>query len=188
MDRIYNFKALLILLSSVVFSINALQAQNIVYKARVDQLRGGVSGDCLFCGGPDNDWTVGIRDNSLSTTFSTWNKYVEDDNDGWRNYSNSGWRGNTAAAYGTTATVGLTAFEEDGGGWGGSSDGSCGSSTLVTVSTVNITNDPPCAWKQYEGTRSCSGALWGIRYSLYWEYDVAPTISAATPTNQIKCS
>lgn len=161
-------------------------AQNIIYKARVDRLYGGVCGDCVFCGGPDNHWYVAIRDNNGSTSNSIWDYARDNDDCGWRNYSNANWRTNTNAAYGTSVIASMTAFEDDGGSWGGGNDGNCGSAYL-DVNTVNITNNAPCTWKQYTGSRVCSGANWQFEWSIYWEYNQAPTLSGPTPLNQLKC-
>lgn len=184
MNRKFSSQLLIFLL--IVSSVGALQAQNIRYKITGDQLRGGVCGDCFLCGGPDNVWELQLRDNGTSTGWSAWNKTANDDDCGWRNYSNSGWRGFTNSTYGRSVEVQLRAYEDDGGSWGGGNEGNCG--TMATVSNPVITSINPCTSTQFEGTRTCSGALWGVRYSVYWEYNEAPTLSSQTPANQIKCS
>lgn len=181
-------KILRIGLSSLLFLFTCMAAvaQNAIVDVDVDDLYYSEPG-CGDCsGGPDPRWQV----RAILNGNYDWNTSQED-------IGACGWRGlpNTNLVP-TPQTVGanyvitmqLGGYEDDNFLCGGA-DGDCGG--LATVGTATVSDFDPCIWNYFNHYRNCTSdgttSTYGVRWSYYWRYAFAPTITSTSSLNSVLC-
>ncbi|MEY3442096.1 MAG: hypothetical protein RLZZ519_377, partial [Bacteroidota bacterium] len=86
--------------------------------------------------------------------------------------------------YGTTAAIQINGAEADGGLCFGDDNVCGGYSTRRTVTSTDL---PPCQWNYFVDDRTCDIGTYGLEWSIYWKYAFSPTLTGASPANQVRC-
>lgn len=162
-----------------------LNAQNVDYQIYTTEYYTG-HGNTDFWTADDPKWIVLFYDNTDSYSYGEGViRSIENGLDGpaWDNPADFLCRSRTNTSA-TGLKVSLESWEDDTGNiytYDSGDDNHCGP---ATSGVIPFRNSPVCTWNYYQ--HDCD-AYWKVKYRVYWNWAVAPTITVQPTTNYVYC-